>query len=135
MNTTGDVGYVDDDGWLFLTDRKSFMIISGGVNIYPQETENLLVTHPKVADAAVFGVPHPDLGEEVKAVIQPMPGIAAGARAGARADRLLPGAPVEAEVPAFGRLRGAAAPPADRQAVQEDAARPLLGTGDSRILQ
>ena len=75
MHTTGDVGYVDDDGWLFLTDRKSFMIISGGVNIYPQETENLLVTHPKVADAAVFGVPHPDLGEEVKAVVQPMPGV------------------------------------------------------------
>jgi long-chain acyl-CoA synthetase len=78
MHTTGDVGYVDDDGWLFLTDRKSFMIISGGVNIYPQETENLLVTHPKVADAAVFGVPHPDLGEEVKAVVQPMPGIGPG---------------------------------------------------------
>ena len=78
MNTTGDVGYVDDDGWLFLTDRKSFMIISGGVNIYPQETENLLVTHPKVADAAVFGVPHPDLGEEVKAVVQPMPGVEPG---------------------------------------------------------
>ena len=78
MHTTGDVGYVDDDGWLFLTDRKSFMIISGGVNIYPQETENLLVTHPKVADAAVFGVPHPDLGEEVKAVVQPMPDVAPG---------------------------------------------------------
>jgi long-chain acyl-CoA synthetase len=79
MNTTGDVGYVDDDGWLFLTDRKSFMIISGGVNIYPQETENLLVIHPKVADAAVFGVPHPDLGEVVKAVVQPMPGVEPGA--------------------------------------------------------
>jgi long-chain acyl-CoA synthetase len=78
MSTTGDVGYVDEEGWLFLTDRKSFMIISGGVNIYPQETENLLVTHPKVADAAVFGVPHPDLGEEVKAVVQPMPGVEPG---------------------------------------------------------
>jgi long-chain acyl-CoA synthetase len=78
MNTTGDVGYVDDDGWLFLTDRKSFMIISGGVNIYPQETENLLVTHPKVADAAVFGVPHPDFGEEVKAAVQLMPGVQPG---------------------------------------------------------
>ncbi len=75
LHTTGDVGYVDDDGWLFLTDRKSFMIISGGVNIYPQETENVLITHPKVADAAVFGVPHPDLGEEVKAVVQPMPDV------------------------------------------------------------
>ena len=75
MTTVGDVGYVDDDNFLFLTDRKTFMIISGGVNIYPQETENLLITHPKVADAAVFGVPNVDLGEEVKAVVQVMPGI------------------------------------------------------------
>ncbi|PKB14401.1 acyl-CoA synthetase (AMP-forming)/AMP-acid ligase II [Novosphingobium kunmingense] len=66
----GDVGYVDRDGYLFLTDRKSYMIISGGVNIYPQEVENLLITHPKVADAAVIGVPNPDFGEEVKAVVQ-----------------------------------------------------------------
>jgi len=79
MTTVGDVGYVDDDGFLYLTDRKTYMIISGGVNIYPQECENLLITHPKVADAAVFGVPNEDLGEEVKAVIQPMPGIEAGA--------------------------------------------------------
>ena len=77
MSTVGDVGYVDDDGFLYLTDRSTFMIISGGVNIYPQECENLLITHPKVADAAVFGVPNEDLGEEVKAVIQPMPGITA----------------------------------------------------------
>ena len=75
MTTVGDVGYVDDDNFLHLTDRKTFMIISGGVNIYPQETENLLITHPKVADAAVFGVPNVDLGEEVKAVVQPMPGV------------------------------------------------------------
>ncbi|MGP9814024.1 AMP-binding protein [Rhodopseudomonas sp. NSM] len=75
MSTVGDVGYVDDDGFLHLTDRATFMIISGGVNIYPQECENLLITHPKVADAAVFGVPNEDLGEEVKAVIQPMPGV------------------------------------------------------------
>jgi long-chain acyl-CoA synthetase len=78
MSTVGDVGYVDDDGFLYLTDRSTFMIISGGVNIYPQECENLLITHPKVADAAVFGVPNEDLGEEVKAVIQPMPGVPAG---------------------------------------------------------
>lgn len=75
MTTVNDVGYVDEDGFLYLTDRKTFMIISGGVNIYPQETENLLITHPSVADAAVFGVPNVDLGEEVKAVVQPMPGI------------------------------------------------------------
>ena len=63
---------------LYLTDRATFMIISGGVNIYPQETENLLITHPKVADAAVFGVPNDDLGEEVKAVVQLMPDVAPG---------------------------------------------------------
>jgi long-chain acyl-CoA synthetase len=76
MSTVGDVGYVDADRYLYLTDRATFMIISGGVNIYPQECENLLITHPKIADAAVFGVPNADLGEEVKAVVQPMPGIA-----------------------------------------------------------
>lgn len=70
-STLGDVGHVDEEGFLYLTDRKSFMIISGGVNIYPQETENLLVTHPKVMDVAVFGVPNEDFGEEVKAVVQP----------------------------------------------------------------
>lgn len=70
--TLGDVGRVDEDGFLYLTDRKSYMIISGGVNIYPQEAENLLVTHPKVADVAVIGVPNEDFGEEVKAVVQPM---------------------------------------------------------------
>jgi long-chain acyl-CoA synthetase len=75
MSTVGDVGYVDADRYLHLTDRATFMIISGGVNIYPQECENLLITHPKIADAAVFGVPNADLGEEVKAVVQPMPGI------------------------------------------------------------
>ncbi|MEX1237807.1 MAG: acyl-CoA synthetase, partial [Pseudomonadales bacterium] len=58
-------------GYLYLTDRKNYMIISGGVNIYPQETENVLVTHPKVMDVAVFGVPNEDFGEEVKAVVQP----------------------------------------------------------------
>jgi long-chain acyl-CoA synthetase len=78
MSTVGDVGYVDDDGFLYLTDRKTYMIISGGVNIYPQETENLLITHPKVMDAAVLGVPNDDLGEEVKAVVQLMPGVPPG---------------------------------------------------------
>jgi long-chain acyl-CoA synthetase len=68
--TLGDVGYLDEDGFLYLTDRKAHMIISGGVNIYPQETENALITHPKVADVAVIGVPNEDFGEEVKAVVQ-----------------------------------------------------------------
>ena len=69
-NTIGDVGYVDDEGFLYLTDRKANMIISGGVNIYPQEVENLLVMHPKVLDAAVFGIPNEEFGEEVKAVVE-----------------------------------------------------------------
>jgi len=81
-STLGDVGYLDDDGFLYLTDRKAYMIISGGVNIYPQESENVLVTHPKVVDVAVFGVPNDDFGEEVKAVVQPkaMPGSDAEAK-------------------------------------------------------
>jgi acyl-CoA synthetase (AMP-forming)/AMP-acid ligase II len=69
--TIGDIGYLDEDGFLYLTDRQSNMIISAGVNIYPQETENLLVMHPKVHDVAVIGVPNEDMGEEVKAVVVP----------------------------------------------------------------
>ena len=68
--TSGDVGYVDAEGFLYLTDRKSFMIISGGVNIYPQEAENVLINHPAVFDVAVIGVPDPDLGEVAKACVQ-----------------------------------------------------------------
>ncbi|GLQ08007.1 AMP-binding protein [Sneathiella chinensis] len=71
-STLGDVGHVDEDGFLYLTDRKAYMIISGGVNIYPQEIEDHLITHPKVFDVAVFGIPNEDFGEEVKAVVQPM---------------------------------------------------------------
>ena len=71
-STLGDIGRVDEDGFLYLTDRKSYMIISGGVNVYPQEAENLLTMHPAVLDAAVIGVPDDDLGEVVKAVVQPI---------------------------------------------------------------
>ncbi len=71
----GDMGYVDEDGYLYLTDRSTFMIVSGGVNIYPQEAENLLIMHPKLVDAAVFGVPNDEFGEEVKAVVQPVDGV------------------------------------------------------------
>jgi long-chain acyl-CoA synthetase len=78
-STLWDVGYLDADGYLFLTDRLTFMIVSGGVNIYPQEVENLLVLHPKVADVAVFGVPDAEMGEQVKAVVQPAAGVDAGA--------------------------------------------------------
>ena len=73
--TLGDVGHVDTDGYLYLTDRSTFMIVSGGVNIYPQEAENVLVMHAKVADAAVFGVPNDEFGEEVKAVVQAADGV------------------------------------------------------------
>ncbi|BCW90073.1 Long-chain-fatty-acid--CoA ligase FadD13 [Alphaproteobacteria bacterium SO-S41] len=71
-STLGDVGKLDADGFLYLTDRKAFMIISGGVNIYPQETENVLIGHAKVQDVAVVGIPNEDFGEEVKAVVQPI---------------------------------------------------------------
>ncbi len=90
MSTVGDIGYVDEEGYLYLTDRATFMIISGGVNIYPQECENLLITHPKVADAAVFGAPNEEMGEEVKAVVQLAPGFG-------------PGPDIEAELIAFCR--------------------------------
>jgi len=91
-STLGDVGYLDGDGFLYLTDRKAHMIIVGGVNVYPQEAENVLTMHPQVADVAVIGVPHGDLGEEVKAVVQP----AEGAE---------PGPELEAELIAYCRER------------------------------
>ena len=77
-STLWDVGYLDADGYLYLTDRLTYMIVSGGVNIYPQEVENHLVLHPQVTDAAVFGVPDADLGEQVKAVVQSAPGATPG---------------------------------------------------------
>jgi long-chain acyl-CoA synthetase len=70
MFTVGDMGYVDDEGYLFLTDRKSHMIISGGANVYPAEVENVLFGHPAVADVAVIGVPDDEFGEQVKAVVE-----------------------------------------------------------------
>ncbi|HEX3308394.1 MAG TPA: acyl-CoA synthetase [Streptosporangiaceae bacterium] len=77
MFTVGDIGYLDADGYLFICDRKSDMIISGGVNIYPAEIEGELLTHPKVGDVAVFGIPHADWGEEIKAVVEPAAGVEA----------------------------------------------------------
>ncbi len=97
MTTVNDVGYIDDGGHLYLTDRKTFMIISGGVNIYPQEMENLLVTHPLVAAAAHRGTA-----------------------------RILSSARRASEGAAFDRLRGRAAAAADREALQEGVARPVL---------
>ena len=93
--TLGDIGYLDEDGFLFLTDRKAFTIISGGVNIYPQETENVLALHPAVYDVAVIGVPDPEMGESVAAFVQP----AAGA---------VPGPELEQEIIAFVKSKIAA---------------------------
>ena len=75
--TSGDIGYVDDEGYLYLTDRKAHMIISGGVNIYPQEIEDAMIAHPAIMDIAVFGVPDAEMGEQVKAVVQPADGYVA----------------------------------------------------------
>ena len=77
-STLGDIGRLDDDGYLYLTDRVSNMIISGGVNVYPREVEDVLVLHPAVADVAVIGVPHLDMGEAVRAVVQPAAAVAPG---------------------------------------------------------
>jgi fatty-acyl-CoA synthase len=88
--TLGDIGYLDTDGYLYLTDRQANMIISGGVNIYPQEAENVLAGHPSVVDVAVIGVPDPEMGEAVKAVVQLVDGVA-------------PGPSLEAELLAFCR--------------------------------
>ncbi|HEY8525185.1 MAG TPA: AMP-binding protein [Acidimicrobiales bacterium] len=74
-STLGDIGYVDEDGFLYLTDRKAHTIISGGVNIYPREAEDVLIVHPAVADVAVFGIPHETMGEQVHAVVQPARGV------------------------------------------------------------
>ena len=97
--TLGDIGYLDEDGFLFLTDRKAFTIISGGVNIYPQETENVLALHPAVYDVAVIGLPDPEMGESVAAFVQPAPGA-------------IPGPELEQEIIAFvkSRIAGFKAP-------------------------
>ena len=81
--TVGDAGYLDEDGYLFLSDRRTDLILSGGVNIYPAEIEAALITHPKVADVAVFGIPNAEWGEEVKAVVEPRPGVEPGPDLGA----------------------------------------------------
>jgi long-chain acyl-CoA synthetase len=77
-STVGDLGRTDEDGYLHLTDRAAFMIISGGVNIYPQEVEDLFSLHPAVADIAVLGVPDEEMGERVVAFVQPAPGVEPG---------------------------------------------------------
>ena len=127
--TVGDVGYLDDDGYLYLTDRATFMIISGGVNIYPQESEHVFVIHPKVMDVAVLGVPNDDLGEEVKAVVQPIDWADAGPELEAELLAYCREHLAVVQVPSLGRLRSAAPAPRHRQALQAEAARALLACG------
>ena len=125
--TVGDVGLIDEDGYLFLRDRKIDMIISGGANIYPAEIENVLLGFPKVGDVAVFGIPHDDWGEEIKAVIEPAEGIEASPEL---AEEILeycadpPGQVQDAQVDRLHRLH---APRPQRQALQAQAAGSLLG--------
>ena len=124
--TLGEIGYVDDDGFVFITDRFSDMIVSGGVNIYPAEAEQVLIEHPGVADVAVIGVPHRDMGEEVKALVVPArPGRPARRR---RADRLLPRAAGRLQVPPLGRHRRHRRPHDDGQGQQAGAAGRRSGT-------
>jgi long-chain acyl-CoA synthetase len=130
MSTVGDVGYVDDDNFLYLTDRATFMIISGGVNIYPQECENLLITHPKVADAAVFGVPNVDLGEEVKAVVQPAEGIAPGPELADELIAFCAGSLSRQKVPRSVDFEAELPRLPTGKTLQAPAARPLLGQQD-----
>ena len=125
-STLWDVGHLDADGYLYLTDRKLFMIVSGGVNIYPQEVEDVLVLHPAVADVAVFGVPNAEMGEEVKAVVQPAAGVVSGPDLAEEIHRLLPGSPLALQVPPIGRVHRCPAPGGEREALQEAAARHLL---------
>ena len=119
--TVGDIGYLDEEGFLYLTDRRHHMIISGGVNIYPQEAENMLVTHPKVMDAAVFGVPDEEMGQSVKGVVQTVDPADA---TDAFADELLAWLRerlAHYKCPRIDLVRGAAPPHRHRQALQAGA--------------
>ena len=132
--TVGDVGFLDEDGWLFLSDRKIDMIISGGANIYPAEIESELIMHPKVADVAVFGIPHDDWGEEVKAVIEPMEGIEGDDALEAEIMEWSADTPREVQAPEVDRLHDRDASRPEREALQAQAARPVLGRPRTRHL-
>ncbi len=125
--TVGDMGELDEDGFLYLRDRKIDMIISGGVNIYPAEVEAALLSHPAVGDAAVFGIPNEEWGEEVKAVVEPAAGLRRLAGAGRGAAGALRRPPGQVQVPAQRRLHRRHAAGPQREALQAAPARPVLG--------
>ena len=131
-STLGDVGYVDRDGYLFLTDRKAFMIISGGVNIYPQEIENVLIAHPRVMDVAVFGAPDDEMGEKVVAVVQPVDFAAAGPGARRRVAGVRARAAEPRQGAAADRVHARAAAPPEREALQATAAGTSIGSKQRR---
>ena len=124
--TLWDVGHLDEEGYLYLTDRKLFMIVSGGVNIYPQEIEDVLVLHPAVADVAVFGVPDPRWGRRSRRWSSPHPA-PCPAPSWRRRSSPSAGTTFALQVPALGRLHRRPAPRRERQALQEGPARDLLG--------
>ena len=132
--TVGDVGYLNEDGFLFLCDRKSDMIIAGGVNIYPAEIEGEILEHPQVADVAVFGIPDDDMGEQIKAVVEVREGVAADDALRASIMEHLHGPARQVQVAAHDRLHRRAAPRAHRQAAEAQAARPVLGRPRDRDL-
>ena len=125
--TLGDMGYMDAEGFLYLTDRTANLIISGGVNIYPAEVDGVLLEHPAVHDVATIGVPDDDWGEAVKAVVQLGRRGRGDRRAGRRAHGLLPGPPGPFQVPPQRRLRVGAAAGGYWEDLQEEAARPVQG--------
>ena len=121
--TLGDMGYMDEDGFLFLTDRTANLIISGGVNIYPAEVDAVLLEHPSVGDVATIGVPDEEWGEVVKAVVQPADGVEGTEALARRAHGVLPRPPRTLQVPAQRRLRVRAAAGGYWEDLQEKAAR------------
>ena len=125
--TLGDVGYLDEDGYLFLTGRTAECIISGGVNIYPQEIDNELIKHPAVEDSCTIGVPNEEWGEEVKSVVTLNPGYAGSDALAADIQSLRPRAPGRLQGPALGRVRRRTAAQPGRQDPAQEGARALLG--------
>ena len=124
--TVGDIGYLNEDGFLFLCDRKSDMIIAGGVNIYPAEIEGEILAHPAVGDVAVFGVPDDDMGEQIKAVVEPAAGQRRATSWPRRSWSTWPVGWPSSSGPRRSTSR-TSCPRAHRQAPQAPAARPLLG--------